>query len=183
VIELVHGIILDEKFEAAQAIFFGGALAQGAGDQVWSSLPDVTEKLSRAEVERCLVLPGPALTARARSSFEINQRARRDRKSARALRKNGPMVPSWNVVRPPWNIDCNILVCVLLALSPREVLHRVSALLENVFLTGGSANGRDFSVSSVPVQRGSRGAGKGTDASRMTRLRRRWRKNMPQRAV
>ena len=45
VVKFVRGIILDEEFQAEQAIFFGGGAAQGSRDQGRSSLPDITENL------------------------------------------------------------------------------------------------------------------------------------------
>jgi hypothetical protein len=45
VVEFVRGVILDEKFQANPAIFFGGVAAQRTGDQRWGALPHITENL------------------------------------------------------------------------------------------------------------------------------------------
>ncbi len=45
VVEIVRGVILDEEFQAQQAILFGSGAAQGARNQGWSALPHVAENL------------------------------------------------------------------------------------------------------------------------------------------
>ena len=45
VVEFMRGIIFDEKFQAEQAIFFGGVAAQGSRDQCRRALSDVAENL------------------------------------------------------------------------------------------------------------------------------------------
>ena len=73
-VELVHRIIFDEKFQAAKAFLFGGAFAQRSSDQAGRALPDVTENLfvrQRASAH----FPERRVHRKGQVEFGINQRA------------------------------------------------------------------------------------------------------------